>query len=138
MRRGLSVLKLQTTENTSDLINQARAGIHRADAIEENKRAERYNKVNLRADWEAAKKRWVAETRTGNGRASGEQSEGGGNCKNRAGTAISNADQEQMGAVRQQSEYKRLNENQEEEIQKEAERKIKTHKRSIFRKLKKE
>lgn len=42
-----------------------------------------------------------------------------------------------MGAVRQQSEYKRLNENQEEEIQKEAERKIKTHKRSIFRKLKK-
>ena len=68
---------------------------------------------------------------------SGEQSEGGGNRKNRAGTAISNADQEQMGAVRQQSEYKRLNENQEEEIQKEAERKIKTHKRSIFRKLKK-
>ena len=69
------------TENTSALIHQARAGIHRADAIEENSRAERDNKVAQRADRDAARKRRAAETRTGNERERGEQYEGGGHRK---------------------------------------------------------
>lgn len=58
-------------------------------------------------------------------------------AKSKADTAISNAEREQREAVKQQRVYKRLSENQEKEIKKEAERRIETYKRSISQEYKK-
>ena len=50
--------------NTTALIDEARAGIYRAEAIEKDSRAERDNKIAQRADRDAARERRKAKNRT--------------------------------------------------------------------------
>ena len=50
--------------NTKALIDEARAGIYRAEAIEKDSRAERDNKIAQRADRDAARERRKAKNRT--------------------------------------------------------------------------
>ena len=65
------------TGNTTALIEQARAGIRRADAIEQDSRSKRDDKIAQRADRDAIRERRAAEERARNERERRNQSERG-------------------------------------------------------------
>lgn len=72
------------TDDTAALIEEARAGIRRADAIEQDSQAKRDDKIAQRTDRDASRKRRAAEERTSNERERGDKNERGRNSIKRS------------------------------------------------------